>query len=49
MVSNAQAAENLVDADLVEKIWRILINWSIQREAEIIRESELNFLKFKVT
>ena len=40
VVSNARkAAENLdLDADLVEKIWRILINWSIQREAEIIRE-----------
>jgi hypothetical protein len=23
---------------LVEKIWRILIEWSIKREAEIIRE-----------
>ena len=33
------AAEELdLDADLVEKIWRILIDWSIQREAEIIRE-----------
>ena len=40
VVSNARnAAEDLdLDADLVEKIWRILINWSIQREAEIIRE-----------
>ena len=40
VVSNARnAAEELnLDADLVEKIWRILINWSIQREAEIIRE-----------
>ena len=33
------AAEELdLDADVVEKIWRILINWSIQREEEIIRE-----------
>ena len=40
VVSNARnAAEELdLDADLVEKIWRILIAWSIQREAEIIRE-----------
>ena len=40
VVSNARnAAEDLdLDADLVEKIWRILINWSIQRESEIIRE-----------
>ena len=40
VVSNARnAAEELdLDADLVEKIWRILIDWSIQREAEIIRE-----------
>ena len=40
VVSNARnAAEELdLDADLVEKLWRILIDWSIQREAEIIRE-----------
>ena len=40
VVSNARnVAEELdLDADLVEKIWRILIDWSIQREAEIIRE-----------
>ena len=40
VVSNARnAAEELdLDADLVEKIWRILIDWSIKREAEIIRE-----------
>ena len=40
VVSNARnAAEELdLDSDLVEKIWRILIDWSIQREAEIIRE-----------
>ena len=40
VVSNARnASEELdLDADLVEKIWRILIDWSIQREAEIIRE-----------
>ena len=40
VVSNVRnAAEELdLDADLVEKIWRILIDWSIQREAEIIRE-----------
>ena len=40
VVSNARnAAEELdLDGDLVEKIWRILIDWSIQREAEIIRE-----------
>ena len=40
VVSNSRnAAEDLdLDADLVEKIWRILINWSIQREAEIVRE-----------
>ena len=40
VVSNARnAAEELdLDPDLVEKIWRILIDWSIQREAEIIRE-----------
>ena len=40
VVSNARySAEELdLDADLVEKIWRILIDWSIQREAEIIRE-----------
>ena len=40
VVSKARnAAEELdLDADLVEKIWRILIDWSIQREAEIIRE-----------
>ena len=40
VASNSRnAAEDLdLDADLVEKIWRILINWSIQREAEIIRE-----------
>ena len=40
VVSNARnAAEELdLDADLVEKIWRILIDWSIQRDAEIIRE-----------
>ena len=40
VVSNARnASEKLdLDADLVEKIWRILIDWSIQREAEIIRE-----------
>ena len=40
VVSNARnAAEELdLDADLVEKIWRVLIDWSIQREAEIIRE-----------
>ena len=40
VVSNARnAAEELdLDADLIEKIWRILIDWSIQREAEIIRE-----------
>ena len=40
VVSNVRnAAEDLdLDADLVEKIWRILIDWSIQREAEIIRE-----------
>ena len=40
VVSNARnaAGELDLDADLVEKIWRILIDWSIQREAEIIRE-----------
>ena len=40
VVSNARnAPEELdLDEDLVEKIWRILIDWSIQREAEIIRE-----------
>ena len=40
VVSNDRnAAEELdLDADLVKKIWRILIDWSIQREAEIIRE-----------
>ena len=40
VVSNArEAAQKLdLDSDLVEKIWRILIEWSIQREAEIIRE-----------
>mgnify|MGYP001324793461 FL=1 len=40
VVSDARnAAEELdLDADLVEKIWRILIDWSIQREAEFIRE-----------
>ena len=40
VVSNARnAAQELeLDADLVEKLWRILIDWSIQREAEIIRE-----------
>ena len=40
VVSNArEAAQELdLDSDLVEKIWRILIGWSIQREAEIIRE-----------
>ena len=40
VVSNSRnAAEDLdLDADLVETIWRTLINWSIQREAEIIRE-----------
>ena len=40
VVSNARnAAEELdIDADLVEEIWRILIYWSIKREAEIIRE-----------
>ncbi len=40
VVSNArEAAQELdLDSDLVEKIWRILIEWSIQREAEIIRE-----------
>ena len=40
VVSNARnASEELdLDADLIEKIWRILIDWSIQREAEIIRE-----------
>ena len=40
VVSNARnaAVELDLDADLVEKIWRILIDWSIQREAEIIRE-----------
>ena len=40
VVSNSRnAAEELaLDADLVEKIWRILINWSIQREGEIIRK-----------
>jgi hypothetical protein len=27
-----------MDSDLVEKIWRILIDWSIQREAKTIRE-----------
>mgnify|MGYP003341658173 FL=1 len=40
VVSNAREAalELDFDSDLVEKIWRILIEWSIQREAEIIRE-----------
>ena len=40
VVSNVrEAAQELdLDSDLVEKIWRILIEWSIQREAEIIRE-----------
>jgi isochorismate pyruvate lyase len=40
VVLNARnAAQELeLDADLVEKLWRILIDWSIQREAEIIRE-----------
>ena len=40
VVSNArEAAQKLdLDSDLVEKIWRILIEWSIKREAEIIRE-----------
>jgi len=40
VVSNArESAQELdLDSDLVEKIWRILIEWSIQREAEIIRE-----------
>ena len=40
VVSNArEAAQELdLDSDLVEKIWRILIEWSIQRGAEIIRE-----------
>ena len=40
VVSNArEAAQELdLDSDLVENIWRILIEWSIKREAEIIRE-----------
>ena len=40
VVSNArEAAQELdLDSDLVEKIWRTLIEWSIKREAEIIRE-----------
>ena len=40
VVSNSrEAAQELdLDSDLVEKIWRILIEWSIKREAEIIRE-----------
>ena len=40
VVSNARSAalELDMDSDLVEKIWRILIDWSIQREAKTIRE-----------
>ena len=40
VVSNARSAalELSMDSDLVEKIWRILIDWSIQREAKTIRE-----------
>jgi len=40
VVSNARSAalELNMDSDLVEKIWRILIDWSIQREAKTIRE-----------
>jgi isochorismate pyruvate lyase len=40
VVSNARIAalELNMDSDLVEKIWRILIDWSIQREAKTIRE-----------
>ena len=40
VVSNVRnaAVELDLDADLIEKIWRILIDWAIQREAEIIRE-----------
>ena len=40
VVFNARntAGELNLDPELVEKIWRILIDWSIQREAKIIRE-----------
>jgi len=33
----AEALKQDLDADLVEKLWRQLIEWSIAREAKVIR------------
>jgi isochorismate pyruvate lyase len=33
-----EADASALDADLVEKLWRYLIDWSIAREARVIRE-----------
>lgn len=34
-----QAQSNGLDPDLVEPMWRQLIDWSIAREAQVIRET----------
>ena len=33
-----EADASALDAELVEKLWRYLIDWSIAREAHVIRE-----------
>lgn len=33
-----EADASALDAELVEKLWRYLIDWSIAREARVIRE-----------
>lgn len=39
VVSKARAAasDQGLDPDLIEQVWRILIEWSITREAQVIR------------
>jgi isochorismate pyruvate lyase len=35
--ARAAASDQGLDPDLIEQVWRILIEWSITREAQVIR------------
>ncbi len=39
VMANARrtAGENGLDPDLVEQVWQLLVDWSIEREARILR------------
>ncbi|WP_408607933.1 chorismate mutase [Epibacterium ulvae] len=41
VVMNARktAADKGLDPDLIEQLWRQLVDWSIAREAQVIREN----------